>query len=295
MMSSVQQHCAICGTSLAGARELIAIAKPDRFEQAVGVPAQDYRRVWVECPACGAATDVLPPESQRLLPQVESAYYAIDFKNSSIGEKFVKIMALDPARSDNAMRVERVLAFCRGWFAPGRAGLLRALDVGAGTGVFPARFLERSGANWTMTAVEPDPLAAGHLKSLRRFEVIEDVFPMQRDIGRFDLVTLNKVVEHFDRPVELLRAIVPVLVPQSALVYIEVPDKETTVSRATDDNILGALHRHLYDLKSLLALIEAAGLVGLQVERIVDPSGKLSVFCFATTPAALRQRNQAST
>jgi 2-polyprenyl-3-methyl-5-hydroxy-6-metoxy-1,4-benzoquinol methylase len=238
--------------------------------------------------------NVLPDESRRLLPQVESAYYAIDFQDSSIAEKFEKIIALDPARSDNAMRVERVLAFCDRWFSASRGlSALRALDVGAGIGVFPARFLERSGPRWSMTAVESDPLAAGHLKGLRRFDVVEDVFPSENDLGHFQLVTLNKVVEHFARPVELLQSIVPSLDPKSALIYIEVPDKATVVSRASDDNILGALHRHLYDLKSLLVLIEAAGLVALQVERIVDPSGKLSVFAFATTRAAVSLRNQA--
>ncbi len=202
-------------------------------------------------------------------------------------------MALDPMQSDNAQRVERVLEFCESWLPKAQPQrILRALDVGAGIGVFPMRFLERCGQGWAVTAVEPDPLAAAHLKGLNRFEIIEDVFPMKRDIGVFHLVTLNKVVEHFDRPVDLLRAIVSSLDPDTGLVYIEVPDRETIVSRATDDNILGALHRHLYDLKSLLALIEAAGLVGLRVERIVDPSGKLSVFAFATVPSALRWRNR---
>ena len=73
MNSSFYSDCTICGASLVGARELIVITKPDRFERAVGVNAEGYRRAWIECTGCSAAMDVLPDDSQRLLPEVESA------------------------------------------------------------------------------------------------------------------------------------------------------------------------------------------------------------------------------
>ncbi|MEA2946265.1 MAG: N,N-diacetyllegionaminate synthase [Alphaproteobacteria bacterium] len=277
----ISSNCSICGGALE--RELLVITEPDRFERHVGVSDHGYRRAWVECSDCGTATDVLPPGPDRLA-DIEKAYYAIDFKNSSIPEKFAKIMSLPAERSDNAIRVDRVLDFLAGW-TPLAGGPRRALDIGAGLGVFPARFMERCGGGWDMTAVEPDPMAAAHLASLGRFEVVHDGFPFRHDRGRFQLVTLNKVVEHIRSPVDYLRALAPVLDPENGIVYIEVPDKETIRSRPPSDNILGALHRHLYDLTGLLRLITEAGLVAIRLERIVEPSGKLSAFAFATLPS----------
>lgn len=273
--------CAICGGALG--RELLAITRPDRFERELGVSEEGYRRAWVECSQCGTATDILPPGADRLA-EIEQAYYAIDFKNSSLAEKFAKVMALPPERSDNALRVERVLEFVTRW--PGLAvDSKRALDIGAGLGVFPAAFMARAGAGWSMTAIEPDPLAAAHLRQLARFPVIEEGLPLKRDIGRFHLVTLNKVVEHLSDPVAMLRNVAPLLHSAGGVAYIEVPDKQTIRYRPPEDNILGALHRHIYGLRGLLQLVTEAGLVLLRLERIVEPSGKLSVFAFATTPA----------
>ena len=280
-MSSMSFNCSVCGGILG--RELLVITQPDRFERHAGVSERGYRRVWVECPECGTATDILPPGPNRLA-DIEKAYYAVDFQNSSIPEKFKKIMSLPGGHSDNAIRVDRILDFLDNWQPLSCTNLRRALDIGSGLGVFPARFLDRCGGGWSMTAVEPDPMAAAHLASLNRFEVAHDGFPMRENPGQFHLVTLNKVVEHIGSPVEYLRAVAMVLDPASGVAYIEVPDKATIHARPSSDNILGALHRHLYDLKGLLRLLTEAGLVAMRLERILEPSGKLSVFAFATLP-----------
>jgi SAM-dependent methyltransferase len=274
--------CAICGGALE--RELLVITQPDRFERHVGVSQHGYRRVWVECSECGTATDILPP-GPSCLADIERAYYAIDFKNSSIGEKFAKIMSLPPVRSDNAFRVDRVVDFVshRPPLASPKASK-RALDIGAGMGVFPARFLDRVGDGWGVTAIEPDPLAVTHLRGLGKFDVIEGGLPVKQDIGRFHLITLNKVVEHLADPVAMLRDVARLLDATGGVAYIEVPDKQTIRYRPPEDNILGALHRHLYGLRGLLRLVTEAGFVPLRLERVAEPSGKLSVFAFVTTP-----------
>ena len=279
----MSRTCAICGGPLG--RELLVISQPDRFERHVGVSDEGYRRVWVEFTECGTATNILPTGLSRLT-EIEQAYYAIDFKNSSIAEKFTKVMSLPRKRSDNAFRVDRVLDFILRWsplaaFAGGK----RALDIGAGMGVFPAAFMDRAGGGWSVTAIEPDPMAASHLRGLGKFAVIEDSLPVKQDIGRFHLITLNKVVEHLADPVSILREVAPLLDAAGGVAYIEVPDKQTIRYRPPEDNILGALHQHLYGLRGLLRLVTEAGFAPLRLERIVEPSGKLSVFAFVTTPA----------
>jgi len=282
--------CAICGGALGG--DVLAIRRPDRFERHVGVGEEGYLRRWVECSGCGSATNVHPPGVRERLESITAGYYEVDFKDSSIGEKFAWVMGLPPERSDNAQRVERVVAFLAQWRTAARlegSAPLRALDIGAGTGVFLARFTERAavlGWRCDALAVEPDPHAAAHLRALGRFGVRERLFARGAVEGAFDLCTLNKVVEHVADPLPLLRDAGSILRTDGGLLYVEVPDKETAYRRAPGDNILGALHRHLYTPAGLAVALERAALHTLRIDRLYEPSGKISLAAFATHPAA---------
>jgi SAM-dependent methyltransferase len=266
------QRCAVCGGTLE--RELLRIRVPDRFERHVGIAAEGYARSWVECSGCGAATDVQEPENRRRLEKLAAGYYEVDLAGSSVAEKYAKVMALPPEKSDNAQRVKRIDAYLGG--RPGG----RVLDIGAGTGVFLSRFLDTR-KDWRGTGVEPDRDAAAHLRSLGKFEVVEGLFTAASNLGTFDLVTLNKVVEHLPEPLVLVRDAAGALDPARGVLYLELPDKRTASERPPSDNILGALHCHLYDSSSIVTLLERAGLAPLRVEQIQEPSGKISVYAFA--------------
>lgn len=284
--ATLSQACAICGG--AASRELLRITEPDRFERHLGISADGYVRHWVECASCGAATNVYASGVRERLDALAAGYYEVDFAGSSIADKFDKVMALAPERSDNAQRVERILAFVRTWHAAAERPR-RVLDIGAGTGVFLSRFLDVAAKEgWSGAGVEPDATAATHLRSLQRFPVIEDVFTEALALKDFDLVALNKVVEHLADPVALVREAATALHP-TGLMYVEVPDKLTARRRAPNDNILGALHCHLYDPASVAILLGRAGLVPLRVERVVDPSGKLTIAAFATLETAFER------
>ena len=275
--------CAVCGGELG--RQLMRIVEPDRFERHVGIGGPGYSRAWVECRGCGAATNVMASADRARLDALASGYYEVDFAGSSIAEKFAKVMGLAPERSDNAQRVLRIHAFLDHWL-PESCREARALDIGAGTGVFLARFLERAGdRRWSAHAVEPDPVAAAHLAGLERFAVTHALFSPALGLTGFELVTLNKVVEHLPEPIALLRDAASALSSRGVL-YVELPDKLTVFHRPPSDNILGALHCHLYDPASVAVLIERAGLVTLRTERVFEPSGKITIAAFATSAQA---------
>ena len=285
--TAVAEACAICGGTLD--RELLRIAEPDRFERHLGIARDGYVRAWVECSSCGAATNIHAPGNRARLDSLAAGYYEVDFAGSSIGDKFVKVMALPPDKSDNAQRVARIHAFMDGWHPSARRAL-RALDIGAGTGVFLARFLEQAkNGVWTATAVEPDAIAAEHLRGLERFPVIEGLFSGSLGLLDFDLVTLNKVVEHLADPVGLVKEAASALRTPAGVLYVEVPDKLTVYHRPPTDNILGALHFHLYDPVSIAVLLSRAGLATLRIDRIFDPSGKITVAAFATQHATIER------
>jgi 2-polyprenyl-3-methyl-5-hydroxy-6-metoxy-1,4-benzoquinol methylase len=286
--------CAICGGSLV--RELLAIKEPDRFERHLGVDGAGYRRLWVECEDCGAATNVYPAGVLKRLETLASGYYEVDFESSTIRQKFDMVMALSPDQSDNAQRVARVRNFLDRWRGASAQANPVALDIGAGTGVFLTRFLKEAqaaGQGWSAVAVEPDGIAAEHLRSLAQFEVKEAIFTEGIGMRDFDFCSMNKVLEHLSEPLILLHAAASALNPEWGVLYVEVPAKETVTYRPPTDNILGSLHRHLYDMASLNKAMEQAGLVVMEIVRLFEPSGKISVAAFAVKPeaAALRSRS----
>jgi hypothetical protein len=118
--------------------------------------------------------------------------------------------------------------------------------------------------------------------------VTEGLFKAGPSFEGFDLCTLNKVVEHLVDPVELLRQAGTALSPNRGVIYVEVPAKETIDCRPANDNILGALHRQLYDIGSLNTAMTRAGLEVIQVERIYEPSGKISIVGFAVMNELIR-------
>lgn len=61
----------------------------------------------MECENCGVAVNMRGYTSSKL-KELETAYNEVDFKNSSILEKYKKVMALPPEKSDNAQRVLRI-------------------------------------------------------------------------------------------------------------------------------------------------------------------------------------------
>lgn len=287
---SLPTLCAICGGKLG--RVLREITEPDRFEKHVGISSVGYRRAWVACDRCGSATDVYPEDSRRRLAEIAGGYYEVDFSNSSVADKFACVMAMPRTQSDNAHRVDRVLWLLDEWnFLQRKPAGLRVLDIGAGTGVFLSKLLEQAATRdirLSATGVEPDPIAAAHLRGLGRFEVIEGLFSPRSGLTGFDLCTINKVLEHIPQPETLLRDAVGTLLQPGGVLYVEVPDVLTASLRPASDNVLGALHHHLYTSLGLELLAARVGLQLLQLNRVFEPSGKISLGAFMATEATMQ-------
>jgi len=267
--------CAICGGTLR--QSLVTITEPDRFERHLGIPSEGYRRDWIACDRCGSASNVFGCNESDLAT-LEAAYYEVDMVGADLGARFRKLTALPPGQSDNIERVTRIL----NWLSIWRDDPFDVLDIGAGTGVFLSRLKDDGGERiGRMIAVEPDPIAASHLTNLARFEVIAEPFPVSQELGTFGLLTLNKVLEHVSDPLAFLRRVGPHVGVDRGVLYVEVPDVLTASHRPPIDNILGALHRHLYTPEGLAIALRVAGFIPIRLERIAEPSDKLTVIAFA--------------
>ncbi len=261
--------CPICGS-----RELERVFRWEepppgetRFARAQEEP---YEREFWLCASCGHLTGVTTMDLEQLYggDYVDDAYGA-----GALDAAFERIMALPPGRSDNAGRAERVAAFARA------RGLDHELiDLGSGLGVFPAAM---EGRGWRVTALDPDPRGAEHLRHRLDGEVIEaDALGLELD-RCFGLVTLNKVLEHVADPAQLLTS-AKALAAEDGALYVEVPDGTAAVAAGPGREELFIEHFHAFSHDSLSRLAERCGLEVVELEAIHEPSDKLTLYGFLT-------------
>ena len=238
------------------------------------IPPERYRRSYAQCSTCGLyVADLGGLDLDELYA---GAYVDATYSANGLSATFDRIMALAPERSDNAGRVARVVD----WL--GEPGA-RILDVGSGLGVFPAG-LRRAGQH-AVVALDPDARAVEHTRGHAGVEAVLGDFMAAGELGlgRFELVTLNKVLEHVPDPVAMLARVREHLEPGGA-VYVELPDGEAA---AQDPDGQGREeffieHRYVFGPASLALLARRAGFDVRRLERLREPSGKYTVYAFLT-------------
>ena len=103
-----------------------------------------------------------------------------------------------------------------------------------------------------------------------------------QDIGQFDIITFNKVLEHVENPVNMLAKSLTHL-NRGGFVYVEVPDGESAVVEGPEREEFFIDHPHIFSLTSLSLLSIQAGFSVQAIERIREPSGKHTLRVFLKT------------
>jgi SAM-dependent methyltransferase len=209
--------------------------------------------------------------------------YSGDYVNSNYGDDglqraFARIIALDPAKSDNAGRVRRILEFAGNYFADASFAKQKpsVLDVGSGLCVFLHRMNE---AGWNCTALDPDARAVAHARERVGVHGVCGDFMKAKGLGRFDVVTFNKVLEHVEDPVAMLSKCREHL-REGGFVYIELPDGEAAVTDGPGREEFFIDHLHVFSCASLALMAERAGFSVLDLERLREPSSKYTLRAF---------------
>ena len=231
-----------------------------------------YHRELLRCPGCGhfrSAAEVEPG----VLYGGEYVSDTYGDGDAGIREAFTRITNLDPMRSDNAGRVRRVNELAEAHLSPGAAR--RLLDVGTGLGVFPHAM---KAAGWSCTVIDPDPRAARHAGEMVGVDAVCNDFldVVAGDLGRFDVVTFNKVLEHVDDPVAMLEHARRFIGP-GGLAYVEVPDGAEAFADDPDREEFFIDHLHVFSVSSTSHLVRRAGFLPLLIERLREPSGKYTI------------------
>ena len=99
---------------------------------------------------------------------------------------------------------------------------------------------------------------------------------------KYDIISLNKVIEHVENPLLFLKKINRML-KESGYVYIEVPDGESASQTKDGKNReeFYVDHLHVFSLRSLANCIKYSNFKLLKIDKILEPSGKLTLYAFA--------------
>jgi SAM-dependent methyltransferase len=239
------------------------------FRRAAGEPY--HREVWQFL----VSRHYVSRHAMKVATQYDGAYVEATYKDDAgLAATFARIIALPPEKSDNAGRIARVREFAAAHFGADRKP--RLLDVGAGLGVFPHVVKQ---AGWSCTALDPDPRAARHLRDTVGVEAVCGDFMLARDLAGFDVITLNKVLEHVEDPVAMLAKARAALAP-GGFVYVELPDGEMAALAGADREEFFIEHLHVFSFASLAMLADRAGFVPVVLERLREPSSKFTLRAF---------------
>lgn len=264
--------CAICGgTDLSVACEY---RQPPKGEVAfVDAFEGGYRRSYFLCKGCGHFTADLEVDPR--------AFYIGNYVSGTYRDReglrrnFERIRSLPSELSDNIGRVRHVAGFVRR-YCDQKNRALKLLDIGAGLGVFPAAMKEEG---FVCTALDPDPAVVEHLKGVVGVTAVGGVVEDVVGLGRFDVISLNKVLEHVNDPVKML-ARCRTFLEGGGCVYIELPDGEGAREEGFHREEFFLEHLHVFTCASVRILAERAGFRVLAVEKLREPSGKYTLRMF---------------
>ena len=232
---------------------------------------QTYQRGYKKCRNCGH----WHAEIQMDLTDFYRGGYVDGTYGNRLKENFKRILALPESKSDNTARVKRVLDFAKGKWGDKKVPNL--LDVGSGLAVFPFRMKE---AGWQVTALDPDARAAAHASENAGVKSVHaDFLKWEPETGeKFDVITLNKVLEHVEDPITMMAHARKWIQPGGVL-YIEVPNV-TAAQKGPGREEFFIEHLHVFSESSLVSVAQREGWSADSVFELQEPSGKLSLCAF---------------
>lgn len=267
--------CPFCqGAGFAG---VVTYTEPPECEVRFAVTeGQTYHRELIRCERCGHFLSIHGMDMGDLYA---GGYVDANYGDDALRANFDRIINLPVERSDNRGRVKRICDYLKRRLEDGGAGAT-VLDVGSGLAVFPYAMKQEG---WDCTALDPDRRAARHAEEVAGVKAVAGDFMACGNLGRFDLVTFNKVLEHVADPVAMLARSHGHLAP-GGTVYVELPDGEMAVRESPYREEFTIDHPHVFSAASMTLLAYRAGFAVQKMERLREPSGKYSLYMFLRDP-----------
>lgn len=193
---------------------------------------------------------------------------------SSMQKIFNKIISLPSNKSDNFGRFNSLLEFSHRWFNINFKPNL--LDIGSGLGVFPY-IVEKNG--WECTAIDPDNRSIQLINQNTNVKTICGDFMELKSKKKYDIITLNKVLEHVDDPIEMLSKSREWL-NKDGFIYLELPDGEMACLEGKGREEFFIEHLNIFSMTSTSILVSKAGFKLNKLLRLKEPSSKYTIRAF---------------
>lgn len=249
--------------------KIIDYKKPPKGEIKINFKKKYYRK-YLTCKICG---HFFGEHKMDLSNLYKSEYISKTYGDyNSLINRFKKIKQLKEKKSDNYFRVKRIVNYLKKKYK------YDICDVGSGLGVFPY-FLNKNLPS-KITLIETDDKNIFFLKKYLKFSNVykNTNFFKKNKSKKFDLITFNKVLEHVEKPVSLLKKFSKLL-KKNGSIYIEVPDV-IAANRSFKREEFFIEHHHIFSFISLCKLVDSSNLRIKKIKRILEPSGKFTLFCF---------------
>ena len=273
MDNLVITHCMFCGHI--AFREVFNYTAPPAGETGFAFfePGKYHRRI-IACKMCGHFYSTHQMDLNNLYSGDYNSSTYVDDKG--MRRTFDRIIQLAPSKSDNIARCGRIGAFLHKHHPDRQPASFTLLDVGSGLGVFPYVMAKRG---YVVTALDPDPRAVEHIRTQVNVPSLCGNFFKVTPPECYDLITFNKVLEHVEYPVEMLRRSADFL-KEGGVAYVELPDGEMAQYEGADREEFFIDHLHVFSFASIALLALRAGFAPIEVERLREPSTKFTLRAF---------------
>jgi 2-polyprenyl-3-methyl-5-hydroxy-6-metoxy-1,4-benzoquinol methylase len=253
--------------------KLVTIDRKPEYETDYNINPDLYLRIVYQCHSCKAYINF----HSLLDKNFYSGEYNKAITLGTIENRFNRIISLPNSTSDNKQRVKRIVTFFNEHI-PVRENP-RLLDVGSGTCVFP---YEMKSNGFQTSCIDPDEAAIMHARNNVQVDNAHhgDMFNFKTD-QKFDLITFNKVLEHFKDPADHLTESGKYL-KKDGLIYIELPEGDRIVktNRINKRAEFAIEHYIIFNTPSIKKLAENCNMEIVYDNIITDPSGKYTIFAF---------------
>jgi ubiquinone/menaquinone biosynthesis C-methylase UbiE len=235
----------------------------------------DFKLNWYKCNHCKVFFSTQYSHINQVYEDV--SLYDAAYDEKSIKERYTKIINLPSTSSDNAQRVQR----CKDYhqhltkLLNIQSDHYQLLDIGAGLGVFISKFMDQ---DYQCSALELNQVASNHIQSvLPSVTVYQDYMQNLNFENTFDLITMNRVLEHIETPIDVMIEVYRALKP-NGMVYLELPDTLSYYLDGDSNEAFASGHYMVYSDSSIYFLFEQTGLKLMKLERIQEPSGKYTIY-----------------
>jgi len=263
--------CKICNSK--DFKKILVINKKPDGETDYGIPEEKYYREIVKCSNCG----VFLNKHDLLNESIYNGNYNDSIALGNLKVRFEKIINLPLEKSDNKKRVARIANFleCNNLVLKNTS----VLDIGSGTCVF---LFEMKKLGLHTYCIDPDLNAINHavenVKVDQAFHCSINDFETDK---KFDIITLNKVLEHLKNPLEFIKKVKTFLKPTGVL-YIDLPHSNPVVknNQIFERSEFFVEHLTIYNREPIEYIARSMNMKIIEINEIIDPSGKFTIFAF---------------